>query len=50
MNSPIEEEELVMIFIMIFFLFFIYPVASPVLHSFGSEDIILDPDILIYKL
>lgn len=49
MNFPIEEEELVMIFIMIFFLFFIYSVPYPVLHSFGNEDIIFDPGILIYK-
>lgn len=49
MNSPVGEDELVKIFIMTFFLFFTYPVASPVLHSFGSEDIIFDPGILIYN-
>lgn len=50
MNAPAEDDELVMIFIMTFFLFFTYRVTSPVLHSFGSEDIIFDPGILIYKL
>jgi hypothetical protein len=48
MNSPEDDDELVMIFIMNFFLFFTYPVASPVLHSFGNEDIIFDPGISIY--
>jgi hypothetical protein len=48
MNSPVGDDELVMIFIMTFFLFFTYPVASPVLHSFGNEDIIFDPGISMY--
>ena len=50
MNSPSDDDELVKIFIMTFFLFFTYPVASPVLHSFGNEDIIFDPGISMYHL
>ena len=48
-NEPaFEEEDLIMIFIMVFFLFFTYRVTSPVLHSFGNEDIIFDPEIFMY--
>ena len=50
MNSPIEDEELVMIIIMVFFLFFIYSITRPILHSFGNEDIIFDPGICIHHL
>ena len=48
MKSHFDDDELVMIVIMIFFLFYTYSVTSPLCHSFGSEDIIFDPDILIY--
>lgn len=48
MDSPVGEDELVMIFIMVFFLFFTYPVTSSLLHSFGNEDTIFDPRISIY--
>ena len=47
-EPDLEEENLIKIFIMVFFLFFTYRVTSPVLHSFGNEDIIFDPGILIY--
>ena len=47
-ESHSDDDELVMIFVMTFFLFFIYPMAFPVLHSFGNEDIIFDPGIFIY--
>ena len=47
-EPALEEEYQIMIFIMVFFLFFTYSVTSPVLHSFGNEDIIFDPGILIY--
>jgi hypothetical protein len=43
MNPPPDDDELVKMFIMTFFLFFTYRVTSPVLHSFGNEDIIFDP-------
>lgn len=50
-NEPdLEEEDLIMIFIMVFFLFFTYRVTSPVLHSLGNEDIIFDPGITAYSL
>jgi hypothetical protein len=49
-NAPVEDDELVMIFIMTFFLFFTYPVISPILHSIRSEDIIYDPKIFIFHL
>ena len=48
MDSPVGEDELIMIFIMTFFLFFTYPVTSSLLHSFGNEDTIFDPGISIY--
>jgi hypothetical protein len=44
----LEEEDQIMIFIMVFFLFFTYLVTSSLLHSFGSEDTIFDPGIFIY--
>jgi hypothetical protein len=50
MNFPEDDDELVMMFIMTFFLFFTYRVTSPVLHSFRNEDIIFDPDITAYSL
>ena len=49
-NAPAEDDELVMIIIMIFFLYFTYRVTYPVLHSIGSEDIIYDPGILLCHL
>jgi hypothetical protein len=47
-EPDLEEENQIMIFIMVFFLFFTYKVTSPVLHSFGNEDTIFDPGIFIY--
>ena len=43
-----EEEDLIMIFIMVFFLFFTYKVTSSLLHFFGNKDTIFDPGIFIY--
>jgi hypothetical protein len=50
MNPPPNDDELVKMFIMTFFLFFTYRVTSPVLHSFGNEDITFDPGITVYSL
>jgi hypothetical protein len=48
-NEPaFEEENQIMIYIMVFFLFFTYKVTSLVLHSFGNEDTIFDPGIFMY--
>jgi hypothetical protein len=47
-EPPLEEEDQIMIFVMVFFLFFTYQVTSSLLHSFGSEDTIFDPGILMY--
>ena len=49
-EPDLEEEDLVMIVIMTFFLFFTYLVTSSLLHSFGSEDTIFDPGITTYTL
>jgi hypothetical protein len=48
MDSPVGDDELVMIVIMILFLFFTYPVTSSLLHSFRNEDTIFDPGISMY--
>ena len=45
----LEEEVLILIAIQISLLSFTYQVISPILHSFGNEDTIFDPGILIYK-
>lgn len=47
-EPALEEEDQIMLFIMIFFLFFTYTVTSSLLHSFGSEDTIFDPGIFKY--
>ena len=48
MDSLSDDDDSILIVIKIFLPFFTYSVTSPVLHSFGNEDIIFDPDILIY--
>lgn len=47
-EPDLAEEDLIMIIIMIFFLFFTYLVTSSLLHSFGSEDTIFDPGISMH--
>ena len=47
-EPDLKEENLIMIFIMVFFLFFTYKVTSSLLHSFGNEDTIFDPGIFMY--
>lgn len=44
-----ENEDLVMMVIMTFFLFFTYPVTSLLRYSFGNEDTIFDPGITAYS-
>jgi hypothetical protein len=43
-----ENEDLVMMVIRTFYLFFTYPVTSPLFNSCGSEDTIFDPGIFSY--
>ena len=48
MDSLSDYDDSILIVIKIFLPFFTYSVNSPVLHSFGNEDLIFDPGILIY--